>query len=298
MKSSEVAAAETLKPEDVLKKRAIELGAELVGIASVADINRYAPPGHRPDDVLVGAKSVIVVAGHVTLRGAWRSPDQRTYYHNRDFPRIHTGIAMSLAKLIETRYGYYSVGDLPPQTGFSPALSHKLCAEMAGLGTRSMAGGIILSPQIGMLSLAVCITAMPLKADGPMTEPVCPHPSCVKMWQRSGATPCLEACPECLSGELEDGRIKWMRYDRRICSTRAQTMGVGSLHRTLLQAADEPDADARKSILLGSFARGLMETIAFGRVVAQCCECLRDCPVCLDSRTLKVKTSDDGAGRE
>jgi len=27
---------------------AIQLGSEIVGIASVEDINKYAPPGHRP----------------------------------------------------------------------------------------------------------------------------------------------------------------------------------------------------------------------------------------------------------
>ena len=36
-------------PEDKIKKLGVKLGANLVGIASVEDINRYAPEGHRPE---------------------------------------------------------------------------------------------------------------------------------------------------------------------------------------------------------------------------------------------------------
>ena len=281
-----------MMPEEELRKLGIELGADQVGIASVADINRYAPAGHRPDDILIGAKSVIIFAGHVALHGAWRSPDYRTHYFNRDFPSIRTGVAMAIAKLIESKYGYYSLGEISLTIGLNPSLSLKLCAEMAGLGTRSMAGAILLNHKLGMLSLSACITTMPLTADGPMKAPVCPHPSCVKLWERRRTTPCLETCPECLSGELERGRIKWMRYDRRICSTRAQTLSVGALQRILLEGANEPNPEVRKSILLGSFSHSVTEAIASGRIVGQCGECLRDCPVCLGARSLKVKILD------
>lgn len=278
-----------MKPEQEIKQFAIQRGADLVGIASVADINRYAPAGHRPDDILTGAKSVIVIAGQVVLRGAWRSPDYRTLYYNRDFPRIHTSIAIDTAKLIESRHGYYSIGDIPPQIGFCPSLSLKLCAEMAGLGSRSLAGGIILNREFGLLSLAACITTMPLTPDGPIEDIVCPHSSCVKLWERRRSTPCLAACPECLSGEIENSKIKWMRYDRRICSTRAQTMSVGVFQRMLIESANEADPEVRRNILLGSFSRSVMETITSGKTVAQCCECLRNCPVSVRARSLKGK---------
>ncbi len=56
--------------EEEIKQLGIQRGADQVGIASVARINEYAPPGHRPDDILIGAKSVVVFAGRVTPRGA------------------------------------------------------------------------------------------------------------------------------------------------------------------------------------------------------------------------------------
>ncbi len=275
--------------EEEIKQLGIQRGAGQVGIASVADINRYAPPGHRPDDFLIGAKNVIVYAGHMATLGAWRSPDFRTHYANRDFPRIRGGIAMAVAKFIESKYGYYSLGETPSPVGFNPSLSLKLCAEMAGLGTRSVAAAILLNHELGMISISASLTTMPLKADGPMKEPVCPHPSCVKRWEKRRTTPCLEICPECLSGELEGGQIKWMRYDRRICTTRAQTFGVGALQKTLVEGANESDPEARKSILLGSFCRSLLGSIAFGGVVGQCGECLRNCPICTKTRRLKIK---------
>ncbi len=275
--------------EEEIKQFGIQRGADLVGIASVADINRYAPPGHRPDDILIGAKSVIVAAGRRTLRGGWRSPDYRTQYHNRDFAGIRFGVTLAMAKFIESKYGYYTLADTPPAIGLNPSLSFKLCAEMAGIGTRSLAGSIILNRELGMTNFYACVTTMPLIADGPLEEPVCPDPSCVKLWERRQTTPCLEVCPECLSGELEGERIKWMRYDRRICSTRAQNLSPFSFERLLLESIKEPDPEVRRSMLLGSFSRNVMQAVATGAVVSQCGECLRNCPICIRARRLKVK---------
>ena len=274
-------------PEEEIKQFALQRGAKMVGIASVADINKFAPEGHRPDDFLEGAQSVIVIAGDVSTKGAWRSSDYRSIAANLDFFRIRAGIALALAKFIEAHFGYYALADTPPPTGYHPSISFKLCAEMAGLGTRTMAGGILMNRVLGVINLAVVVTTMPLKADRSSEDMVCPHPSCVKRWNKHGTTPCLEACPMCLSGEIEDGRIKWMRYDRRICSTRAQTFSPGSYQRLLMESANEPDPEKRKTMVLGSFSRNALQAIAYASVVAQCGECFRNCPICVRARTLK-----------
>ena len=72
-------------PEEKIKKLGVKLGANLVGIASVEDINKYAPEGHRPDDLLMGAKSAIVFAGQLTPKGAWRSRNYLLHHSNRSF---------------------------------------------------------------------------------------------------------------------------------------------------------------------------------------------------------------------
>ncbi len=151
---------------------------------------------------------------------------------------------------------------------------------------------ILLNHKLGMLSLSACITTMPLRADRPMKEPVCPHPSCTKLWGRYRTTPGMETCPQCLSGELETGRIKWMRYDRRVCSTRATTVGTDAFQRILLESTNETSPKARRSILMGSFSHSVIEATAYGRGTGQCSECLRNCPIVMRARNLKVKILD------
>ena len=60
-----------------IKEKALSLGARAAGVASVDEINRFAPAGHRPDDLLRGAKSVVVLGGGEPTAGAWRSKSNR-----------------------------------------------------------------------------------------------------------------------------------------------------------------------------------------------------------------------------
>ena len=273
-------------PEEEIKKLGVAKGATIVGIASVEDINRYAPAGYRPDDILIGARNVIVLGGQLTSKGAWQSRKHTVHVMNRAFDIPYRNrIAFTIANFMEQEYGYYSL------ISSGPDLSAKLCAEMAGLGTRSMAAGIVLNKDFGLLNFALVITTMPLKADRPLEEPVCPHSSCVKRWEREGTTPCLEVCPECLSGELEDGKISWMKYNRHLCATRAQTRSIGSFQRLLLEAINEQDPEKRKSIVMGSFFGSVINHISTGTTMGQCGECLRGCPICIHARTLHPKSS-------
>jgi len=267
--------------ESEIKEQGCRFGAWVVGIASVEDVNRYAPKGHRPDDLLKGAKSVVVVGIGVTSAGGWRTGrarEQASVGYNR---AASPSVAQQIVELIERKYGYYALLCPPGSAnGRDPYLSLKLLAEMAGLGTRSMAAGIVLNETYGLLYFGAALTTMPLAADGPLQKPVCPHPSCVKLWDRKGTVPCLDACPTCLSGELEGDAIKWMEYKQSYCLPRAQTTGMGSFQKLLLDAMDEPDARKRKMIIYGShFARVASSMAYSAEVVAQCFECVRRCPV-------------------
>jgi len=270
--------------EEKIKTYGLSLSADIAGIASVEEINPYPPPGYRPDDILPGAKSVISFAARWTPRGAWHSPNYTVHVLNRTFGgKERYKVALGVSHFIEKNYGYYTLAF------DGPLMSQKLPAELAGLGTRSMAGGIILNKELGPINIATVITTMPLKTDGPLVDPVCPHTSCVRMWDRKGTTPCLETCPECLSGELEDGRIKQMRFNRQLCTTRAQNLSLGGFQRTLFEAIDEPDREKRKTMLLGSFFYRTVMQIANGYYVGQCGECVRVCPIVIKARTLRPK---------
>lgn len=54
-----------------------KLVADLVGIASV-DRFEHAPPGHRPEELLPGARSVIFMAGRM-INSTFLSPNPRVY---------------------------------------------------------------------------------------------------------------------------------------------------------------------------------------------------------------------------
>jgi hypothetical protein len=287
-----------MTPEAHIKELAIHEGAALVGIASVEAINRYAPRGHRPDDLLRGARSVVVIAGRTYLRGAWRSPMGQSVNSNLDFAKRRGAISETIARFIESEFGHYALAHIPPSVGLNPSMSLKLCAEMAGLGSRSMAGGVLLNRDLGLLNLYACITTLGLRADGPTSDNICPHSSCVSRWKRELTTPCLSACPDCLSGEIVDGEIGWMRYDRRICATRAQNLSESSLLGMLLAAMREPHPETRKHILFGSFARRAIQAVAYTQVFAQCVECLRHCPICVAASRLRGKPPGDSAAGE
>ena len=169
-----------LSEESDLKSFALKRGAVVAGIADVEAINQYAPEGHQPSDLMMDAKNVIVIGTEPLLGAAWRTPNPRMMGVMGSFKlKKLKQVGISLAEYIEAHYQYYAIdyNTYTMETGsWDPALSIKLCAELAGLGTRALAGGMILNPEWGFLYYSLVITSMPLEADGPMTEPACPAP--------------------------------------------------------------------------------------------------------------------------
>lgn len=267
-----------------LKKK----GVLVAGIASVDDINRYAPAGYRPDDQLPGAKSVIALGGMHPTKASW---DARPKVMVEIGPTDDgLGPAFGLSYFLEDRYDTQAVvtvantslgGSL--QAGTVPWQSMKLHAEMAGLGQRSMMGGVILNPQYGFLSLGSCITTLELKPDGPLKDTVCPQPICIKLYEKTGQTPCIQACPfQCLTGEIEDGRIKQMIYLRYKCgSVSLRDREHSILIRKAIRKALEGEDFAMKQILYGGEFVSAENRLAYGqlRYIGNCWECVKACPV-------------------
>ena len=147
--------------EEVLKELGLRSGAKVVGIAAASAFNEYVPVGHRPEDFLPGAKSVIVAGDTGPTAGAWRCPDHRlmeiTGYDFRENAAVHV-----MADYIEGELGYYAVqGPSLATAGHTPPMSMMLAAVLAGLGTRSLAANIILHPDYGMLYYAAMVTTLP-----------------------------------------------------------------------------------------------------------------------------------------
>ena len=194
-------------------------GALVVGVAAVDAFNAFVPAGHRPEDILLGAQSVVVAGCQGPTAGAWRCPDHRvmeiTGYDFRENVAIHV-----MCDFIESACGYLAIqAPSLPTSGHTPPMSMMLAAVLSGLGTRSLAANIILHPDYGLLYYAALITTMPLEPDHPLAQDVCPAPPCIQMYRQLGTTPCLAACTAseggCLDGRIgEDGRIAYSYYDR------------------------------------------------------------------------------------
>ena len=268
-------------------------GALLVGIAPVEAFNEYVPEGHRPQDILPGAKSVVVAGNQGPTAGAWHSPDHRvmeiTGYDFRENVAVHV-----MCDYIEHEYGYKAIqAPSLPTAGHHPPMSMMLAAVLAGLGTRSLAANIILNPDYGLLYYAALITTLPLESDQKLEKDACPSPYCVQMFKKLGTTPCLASCPKdeggCLDGSIDDnGRIDYSYYDRERCHARSMNFGIGSMQKSLVDILDEEDPEQRKTMIYSDFFTQSIGALTYYKEsVAQCFECMRVCPVGQNTKRLK-----------
>lgn len=274
-----------------IKEFARKRGALVCGVAAASSFDHAAPEAHRPGDLLPGARSVVVVGGAPPRAGDWISPIPEHQETMGTSQRVDP-IGRQIAYYIEEELGYYALF-VPGGVGKGnqPFLSLMLAAELAGLGSRSLAGPI-LNADYGMLYYAAVVTTLPLDPDPPLATPVCPAPPCREMWERDGTTPCLKVCPSkaggCLDGRIENGRFIRSEYKRDLCHTRVYTNWVGGFQKALEATLNEPDKEKRKMMLYGSFFTKALWSITYsGQCQAQCFECIRVCPVGQEYRTKK-----------
>jgi hypothetical protein len=279
--SAEAAAASADNIKGELMAFARKGGALAAGVAD-AEAFTAAPEGHRPTDLLPGAKSVLVVGGAQPRAADWQSPMASMMEASSTADRINA-LGLKLANHIERSHGYYAL--MVPagvDRGRQPFVSVALAAELAGCGSKSMAGPV-LNGEHGFMYYSALITTLPLPVDGPVEDPVCPAPECLDMWAAEGTTPCLATCPigegGCLGGRIEDGRIAETQYDRARCTTRSQTYWVPGFQKALQATLEEKDPARRRMIINSSgFTRTLWSMTYSGVSQAQCFECMRVCP--------------------
>ena len=202
-------------------------GALAAGVADLAAIERIAPPGHRPSDIMPRVKSVIALGVGGQTQGAWTVPAKAMGFFGSTESRAYS-VAYGCAFYIEHKFGaraVYCPPDMDPESGPRvPLQSLKLHAELAGIGARSLAGDILLHPDFGYMYFASVFTELELPPDAPMAENPCPAPSCVSLYRQTGQTPCMKFCPvQCLSGTIDDaGKQAEMRYDMAACAEMTQ----------------------------------------------------------------------------
>lgn len=177
-----------------VKDLTLSQGADLVGIAS-AESFVEAPEGHRPEKLLRGARSVIVMAIHL-LDASLESAPSREYsitysVANRELDRI----AFRVARFLQDK-GYRAL-QVPASPPYDVScnmgdLSHRHVGYLAGLGVFGK-NSLLLSPKFGpRIRLVSVITDAPLMGDKPLDLDLCKD--CDK---------CIRACP---AGALKENR--------------------------------------------------------------------------------------------
>jgi epoxyqueuosine reductase QueG len=259
-------------------------GALAVGIADLAAIERIAPPGHRPSDMMPRVRSVISLGVGGQTQGAWSVPAKALGFFGSTEGRAYK-IAYGCAFYIEHKFrtrSIYCPPDMDPEAGPRvPFQSLKLHAELAGIGARSLAGDILLHPEFGYMYFASVFTELELPPDQPLKENPCPVPSCVDMYRKTGRTPCMKFCPaQCLEGVIDaNGHQAEMRYDMAKCAELTQQYEAVASMLSDAIASDDPVAreiglfDPDNSLLWYKMSVGS------GGLLAQCFECMRACPI-------------------
>jgi epoxyqueuosine reductase QueG len=275
---------EPVAAKQTIVEYCLRKGALIAGVADLAAVERIAPAGHRPSDLMPRVKSVIAVGVGGATQGAWRVPAKALSYFGSTESRAYK-IVYGLAFFIEQKFGaqaIYCPPDMDPELGARyPLQSLKLHAELAGLGARSLAGDILLHPQFGYMYYASCFTELTLPPDKPLAENPCPAPSCVNMFRQEGRTPCMKFCPaQCLSGEIDAvGKQASMHYDMAACAELTQQ--YETVPQLLRDAIATDDPEEREALLLGERNKVLWYrmTVGNGGLFAQCFECMRVCPI-------------------
>ena len=268
--------------KDKLKTKAAGGGALVFGVAD-ADSFEAAPEGYRPEEILPGARSVVVLGGAKPRAGDWRSPNYQHMELSSTNDRI-TALCMRLAHTIEREAGYYAVV-VPPgvDEGQRPFLSLSLAAELAGCGSASLAGPV-LHPEHGFMYFAALVTTLPLSPDQPFTEPACPAPECIAMYEEQGRTPCTAVCPigdgGCLGGSIEGGRWTDRQYDRGRCMARVYNYWGPAFQKVMAEVLQEPDRERRRMMVHSSLFTRTLWSMTYANISqGQCFECIRVCPV-------------------
>jgi len=253
-----------------VKRRALELGADLAGIASCATLNAF-PPDPRwpqtPERISPYLKSAIVIVQRIPA-GAFRArTNVPVQYMDMLVLRKMDKIAYRLASELESA-GHPTFVTAAQETDWSykrasyGRLSTRHLGVEAGLGTLGLEVNI-LTPEFGpRVYLTGILTELELEPDQRITEQVCIGESCSR---------CLHSCPP-------NAVLHW-GIDKRACATEAQEFGFMTMLQFMERVIDAPaakKADMLKTVDLFGFWQGLLRVVgSFG----DCPRCLAVCPV-------------------
>ena len=256
-----------------VKAKALELGADLVGIASAKVLNAF-PPDPRypqtPERISPRVKSVIVIVQHIPAAGFRCKQMVPVQYLDMIVLRRMDKIAGRIAYWLEEQ-GHPTFVTAAQETDWNMKrasygyLSTRHLGIEAGLGNFGLEVNI-LTPEYGpRVYLTGILTELELEADGPMSEQVCVGEGCSR---------CLYSCPGDAVGHFD--------IDKPACAEYAQEFGYMTV-TAMMQKFSEADRTEKLKLLesrdLFGFWQGILRVVgSFG----DCPRCLAVCPVGVD----------------
>lgn len=206
-----------------LKKKALDLGADVVGAASNRGFDQ-APEGHRPEDILKGARCVVSLGfaqPNTVIQKAMPTQYTRNIFV---VASLADRVAHLLTLWLETQ-GYEAIPIsargmyMAAMTGaLMGDLSHKHAAVLAGLGEIGL-NSLLIHPEFGnRLMLSSIVTNAPLIQDKPLSDKLCQREACLK---------CVEVCPVKAinpNGKIE--KVKCAKYYRSHEDIYKETWGL------------------------------------------------------------------------
>ncbi len=274
-----VEAYKTALDAAAVKARAMELGADLVGIADGRVMDAHPPDAanpRRPIDITeLDSGRVIVMAkrysGGATRIARW---DARHKYYNDELTlTLLEEASLELVYWLED-HGYPAI--VIPPTHTDPwryagdpvrhretLLSLTHAAVEAGLGTLGL-NLQLLTPEFGpRVLLTAVLCSLDCEADAPMTQALCRGPECGR---------CLSACPGDVVGH-------WQR-DWPACDRYRSPHGFAQLADHLGDILDAGSNQHKMDLIRSEESFNLWQSILRGAgVITGCRRCQDVCPV-------------------
>jgi epoxyqueuosine reductase len=188
--------------KDEIKAFALSKGADLVGIAPASRFDG-APDGHKPEDILADAKTVIACAKRIPNAVVANGP-ATSYHVTMDIVDDQLDwIAYEIAIFVEqqggsavpvTADGPYYDWDAENLCGRGD-MSHKHAAQAAGLGKLGR-NSLLITPEFGnRVQLVSVVTNLDVEPDPLIGKELCP----------SECNLCIEACP--VQAIVDEGQV-------------------------------------------------------------------------------------------
>ena len=164
---------------DQIRDLGLSTGAELVGFASAEELERGAPRGHKPSDLMLSARSVIVLACGRKLNEdrdyiyKWGPSFSLTYIKLKDDLRKRRVQARKCTEAVKDFLIDKGFRVVVEPHGWSGILSFKMASYLAGLGVFGK-GSFVIHPKLGPLNVLACLlTDARVKCGTPLTIDVC-----------------------------------------------------------------------------------------------------------------------------